>query len=331
MSNNLLTYIVRRICILIPILLVISMIIFVVIQLPPGDYVTSYIQSLQKQGAQINQEQIDALRHQYGLDLPMYQRYLKWIKDFAMGDLGRSFSQEESVNKLITDRLPLSILLCTVTILFTWLVSIPIALYSAVKKYSPGDYVLTFLGFLGLSVPSFFLAIVLMYMGFNYFGISIGGIYSKEFLFAPWSFAKFIDLLSHLWAPVLVLGIGGTAGTIRVLRASLLDELDKDYVRTARAKGISEIRVLVIHPLRVALNPLVSTIGWLLPAMIAGDVVVSKVLSLPTVGPLLLQSLLDQDMYLAGSILLIQAIFTVVGTLLSDILLGWIDPRIRYN
>jgi peptide/nickel transport system permease protein len=331
MNHPFLIYLIRRLLIMIPTLLVISVLVFIVIELPPGDYVTSYVQALRARGYEIGREQLEALRIRYGLDEPFFSRYLKWMSGLIRGDLGMSFTYAEPVTKLIGERIPLTIMISLITILFTWLMAIPIGIISAVKKYSLWDYLLTFIGFIGLSIPNFFLAIILMYLGFRYFGVSIGGLFSREFLFAPWSWAKFIDMLSHLWVPVVVIGTAGTAGMIRVLRATLLDELSKDYVRTARSKGLSEFRVIVIHPLRVAINPLISTVGWLLPTVISGEVITSQVLSIPTTGPLLLGALLNQDMYLAGSFLMVLSVLTVVGTLLSDILLAWLDPRITYS
>ena len=331
MESNLFIYTLRRILILIPVLLVISIIIFIIIQLPPGDIVSTKVQALEKQGARLSQEQIQALRAEYGLDKPMYVRYLMWIKNFVTGDLGRSFTQSETVNKLIMDRLPLTLLISFLSILLSWLIAIPVSLLCSVRQYSVGDYFFTFLAFLGMSIPTFFTAIILMYYGFTFFGISIGGLFSREFITASWSFAKVIDMLKHIWVPIVVLGVGGTAVTIRTLRAVLLDELGKDYVRTARAKGIPEWRVLVFHPLRVSIIPLLSTIGWLLPTIVSGDTIVSKVLSIPTIGPLMLEALLTQDMYLAGSLLFCLSILTVIGTLVSDLLMAWLDPRLKYN
>ncbi len=331
MNHPFLIYLIRRLLIMIPTLLVISVLVFIVIELPPGDYVTSYVQALRARGFEIGREQLEALRVRYGLDEPFFSRYLKWMSGLIRGDLGMSFTYAEPVTKLIGERIPLTIMISLITILFTWLMAIPIGIISAVKKYSLWDYLLTFIGFIGLSIPNFFLAIILMYLGFRYFGVSIGGLFSREFLFAPWSWAKFVDMLSHLWVPVVVIGTAGTAGMIRVLRATLLDELSKDYVRTARSKGLSEFRVIVVHPLRVAINPLISTVGWLLPTVISGEVITSQVLSIPTTGPLLLGALLNQDMYLAGSFLMVLSVLTVVGTLLSDILLAWLDPRITYS
>ncbi len=331
MQNRLMLYILRRIVIMIPTLLVISLLAFIIIELPPGDYVTSHVQALKARGVEFNKAQIESLRERYGLGKPFYHRYFKWFVNLLHGDMGWSFTFNEPVTKLIVDRLPYSVIISICTILFTWIVAIPIGVYSAVKKYTFGDYALSTIGFVGLSIPNFFLAIILMYFGYKFFGISIGGLFSREYLTASWSMAKFFNMLSHLWVPVVVIGTAGTAGMIRVLRSSLLDELGKDYVRTARAKGISEFRILFVHPLRVAMNPLISTIGWLLPSIISGEVITSQVLSLPTTGPLLLGALLNQDMYLAGSFIMVLSFLTVIGTLISDLALVWLDPRITYN
>ncbi len=314
-----------------PTLILISLIAFLIIELPPGDYVTSYVQALRARGVEINKDQEEAIRERYGLGLPWYQRYLKWFGSLLQGDLGYSYTFSAPVGELIARRLPYTVLISLLTIVFSWVLAIPIAIYSAVKKYTLGDYVVTFAGFVGLSIPNFFLAIVLMYLGFRLFGVSIGGLFSREYLLAPWSWGKFVDLLRHIWVPIVVVGTAGTAQTIRVLRASLLDELGKDYVRTARSKGMSEVRILIFHPLRVALNPLISTIGWLLPTVISGAIITAQVLALPTTGPLLLGALLNQDMYLAGSFVFLLSVLTIIGTLISDILLAAIDPRIRYD
>lgn len=328
---NILKFTIRRILLAIPTLFLISIISFVIIELPPGDYVTSYVQALRTSGNQINQLQEQALRERYGLDRPVYERYYKWISNLLVGDMGYSYTFSRPVAELIRERLPYTIAISLSTILFSWMVAIPIAIYSAVRKYSVGDYIFTTFGFIGLSIPNFFLAIILMYVGFRYFGVSIGGLFSREYLLAPWSWGRVVDLLKHIWVPIVVVGTAGTAQTIRVLRSSLLDELDKDYIRTARAKGLSERRILLRHGLRVAINPLISTIGWLLPTVLSGAVITSQVLSLPTTGPLLLGALLNQDMYLAGSFVFLLSVLTVVGTFISDLLLAWVDPRIRYD
>jgi peptide/nickel transport system permease protein len=326
-----LNYIARRLLIMIPTLIAISILTFVIIELPPGDYVTSYAQSLKARGIQIQQQQLELLRREYGLDKPVYQRYFHWMRKLLKGDMGQSFTYGRPVAVLIKERLPMTMMISIITILFTWAIALPISLYSAVRQYTIPDYIFTLVGFVGLSIPNFFLAIILMYIGYKHFGVSMGGLFSREYLLASWSWAKFKDLLAHVWVPVIVIGTAGTAGMIRVLRATLLDELSKDYVRTARAKGLAELKLLIKHPLRMAINPLISTVGWLLPSVISGEIVTSQVLSLPTTGPLLLGALLNQDMYLAGSFVMVLSILTVIGTLISDLALALVDPRIRYD
>lgn len=326
-----LSYITRRLLIMIPTVIAISILTFIIIELPPGDYVTSYAQSLKARGIQINQQQLEMLRREYGLDKPVYQRYFHWMRKLLKGDMGQSFTYGRPVAALIKERLPMTMMISILTILFTWALALPISLYSAVRQYTIPDYIFTLVGFIGLSIPNFFLAIILMYIGYKHFGVSMGGLFSREYLLAPWSLAKFKDLLAHIWVPIIVIGTAGTAGMIRVLRATLLDELSKDYVRTARAKGLPELKLLIKHPLRMAINPLISTVGWLLPSVIGGEIVTSQVLSLPTTGPLLLGALLNQDMYLAGSFVMVLSILTVIGTLISDLALAFVDPRIRYD
>lgn len=315
---------------MIPTVLVISIISFMVIELPPGDFVTNQLAAMENAGG-ATEEQLAALRARYGLDEPVYVRYFRWIFGFVQGDFGYSYAWQTPVRELVGERLALTMVVSLSSLLFAWVVAIPIGLYSAVKQYSIGDYTFTFLGFLGLSIPNFMLALVLMYVGFKYLGMSVGGLFSPEFGDQPWSFAKFIDLLKHLWIPVIVVGTAGTAGTIRIMRANMLDELNKPYVTTARAKGLKEGLILMKYPFRFAINPVISTVGWILPRLIGGSVITSVVLSLPTTGPLFLRSLQQQDMYLAGFFVMIFAILTVVGTLLSDILLAIVDPRIRYS
>lgn len=326
-----LQFIGRRIVIMIPTLFAISVVAFAIIQLPPGDYLTTYVATLAQQGETVDQAELEALKERYGLGLPFYQQYLRWIRGVFRGDFGQSFTWNRPVNQLIWDRVGFTMLITGFTIIFTWLVALPIGIYSAVKQYSIGDYVATLFGFLGLATPDFLLALVLMYVAFKYFGQSVGGLFSPEYLEVPWSLAKAMDLLAHLWIPVIILGTSGTAGLIRIMRANLLDELHKPYVITARAKGVPESRLILRYPVRVAMNPFVSTIGWTLPGLVSGSIIVSVVLNLPTSGPLLLQALLSQDMYLAGSFILILSTLTVIGTLISDILLAWLDPRIRYQ
>jgi peptide/nickel transport system permease protein len=315
---------------MVPVLFAISIVAFVIIQLPPGDYLTTLVSQLQAQGDTVDQAQLAQLSARYGLDDPVFVQYLKWITNILFhGDFGTSFAWNKPVSSLLAERLPLTIVLAVTTLLFTWVVAFPIGVYSAVRQYSAGDYVATTLGFLGLAIPEFLIALVLMWIGLNYFGQSVGGLFSPEWQDEPWNLGKMIDLLGHLWVPVVVLGMAGTAGLIRVLRANLLDELHKPYVIAARARGMPERRLKVKYPLRVALNPFVSTVGWVLPGLVSGEVIVAQVLSLPTTGPLLLDSLKSQDMYLAGSVILIVSVLTVIGTLISDIALAWLDPRVR--
>ena len=324
-------YILRRLLGMVPTLLVISIITFVLIQLPPGDFLTSQLEQLQQQGEQINEERIAALRKRYGLDRPVTVQYVKWITNFVQGDMGYSFEWNRPVNELIWERLGYTVVIALASLMFTWVIAFPIGIYSALRQYSVADYVFTTLGFIGLATPSFLLAMVLMYLGYSWFGVSVGGLFSPEFVAAPWSWARFVDLLKHVWIPTVVIGMAGTAGLIRVMRANLLDELQKPYVTTARAKGLGPIRLVLKYPVRIALNPFVSTIGWMLPHLFSGATIAAVVLSLPTTGPLLLRALMSQDMYLAGSFIMILSTLTVIGTLLSDILLALIDPRIRYE
>ena len=353
--------ILKRVFWMIPTLLLISLMSFVIIQLPPGDYLTSYIATLEEQGATVNQAEIAALRLRYNLDAPFLEQYIKWLNDilpfgfqrqddssyywrtgadgtrrfnwprFKLPDFGMSFEWNRPVGELIGERLALTVLISSIALLFTWAMAIPIGIYSAVRQYSWGDYFFTVLGVIGLATPNFLIALVFMYIGYAVFDVSAGGLFSPEYQNARWSIARFVDLLAHLWIPVIVIGTAGTAALIRVMRGNLLDELHKLYVIAARAKGVAPWRLLVKYPVRVALNPLISTVGWLLPAIIGGEVIVSVVLGLPTTGPLLLRALQNQDMFLAGSMVMILAFLTVIGTLISDILLLWLDPRIRFE
>ncbi|AUH38903.1 ABC transporter permease [Streptomyces sp. CMB-StM0423] len=325
-----LSYLARRCLYMIPTLFGISVVAFAIIQLPPGDFLTTLAARLENQGERMDEAQMSALRERYGLGEPVYEQYWKWVSAIVLhGDFGESFEYGKSVSSLVMDRLPLTVVLAVSTLLATWLLAFPVGLYSAVRQYSAGDYVATTVGFLGLAIPNFMIALVLMYLGHSVFGMSVGGLYSPEYEDAAWNLGKFLDLLSHLWVPVLVLGAAGTAGLVRVLRANLLDELRKPYVVAARARGMPERRLVLKYPLRVALNPFVSNVGYVLPALVSGEVIVSQVLSLPTTGPLLLGALRSQDMYLASSIILIVSLLTVIGTLLSDVLLAWLDPRVR--
>ncbi len=322
-------FVIRRILWTIPILFLVSLLAFAIIQAPPGDFVTALSASLAERGEEVDMAQLEALRARFGLDKPFYVQYWKWVSGVLVGDFGVSFEWRQPVSQLIGERLGLSFILAISTVLFTWALALPIGVYSAVKKYTIGDYIVTTIGFIGLAMPNFLLALVLMYVGVVHLGNDVTGLFSPEFRNAPWSFAKVMDLLAHLWIPVVILGTSSTASIIRIMRANLLDELPKPYVTTARAKGLSEFKLLVTYPVRVALNPFISTIGWMFPQIISGSVIVSIVLSLPTAGPLLLSSLKAQDMYLAGSFVLLLSILSVVGMLVSDILLALVDPRIR--
>lgn len=322
-------YIIRRFLIMIPTLIAISAITFVIIQLPPGDYLTSYMAELQAQGEAVSAERVEFLRTQYGLDRPMHEQYFFWVTGLLQGDLGYSFEYELPVNDVVGDRLWLTFLVSFSTIIFTYLVSFPIGIYGATHQYSWGDHGLTFLGFLGLATPNFLLALVLLYMANIAFGTSIGGLMDPQYIDQPWSLGKLGSVLAHLWIPVIVIGTSNTAGMIRRLRANLLDELRKQYVVTARAKGLAPGRVLTKYPLRMALNPFIADLGNVLPQVVSGAAIVSVVLSLPTTGPMLLRALQSQDMYLAGSFLMFMALLTVIGVLISDLLLAVLDPRIR--
>ena len=326
-----LNLIVKRLLWMLPTIVLISFISFSIIQLPPGDYLTSYIAALGETGETVDEAQAAALRARYNLDQPFMVQYWRWLTGMLQGDMGMSFEWNRPVTELIGERLFLTTVISIATLLMTWALAIPIGIYSAVKQYSLPDYCFTFLGFIGLATPNFLLALVFMYIGYSVFGVSAGGLFSPEYQSAAWSFGKFVDLLGHLWIPVVVIGTSGTAGLIRVMRANLLDELRKQYVMTARAKGVRYWKLLMRYPVRVALNPLVSTVGWVLPGIVSGATITSVVLGLPTTGPLLLRALMNQDMYLAGSMVMMLSVLTLIGTLISDILLLWLDPRIRYG
>ena len=322
-------YLMKRLFIMIPTLLAISFLVFLIIQAPPGDYLTTYINELQSQGETAAQEKIEFLRAQYGLDQPFLVQYLTWVAGLLQGDLGYSFEYNLPVHDVVGDRLLLTVIVSVATIIFIWLVSFPIGIYSATHQYSVSDYTLTFVGFLGLATPSFLLALVLLYFANVTFGTSIGGLMDPSYIGEPWSWGKAGSVLAHLWVPVIVIGTSGTAAMIRRLRANLLDELQKQYVVTGRAKGLPPGRLLLKYPLRMSLNPFISDIGSILPDVISGAVIVSVVLSLPTTGPMLLDALRSQDMYLAGSFLMFLAVLTVIGVFISDIALAILDPRIR--
>ncbi len=327
-----LKFVVRRLLLFVPTLIAISIVIFFLIQLPPGDYLSTIIFQLEESGEEVDEALLAALRKRYGLDQPTYAQYLKWIGNIVLrGDFGYSMAHNRPVADLIWERLLWTLVISFSTLGFTWVMAFPVGVYSATHQYSVFDYIFTFLGFVGRGIPGFMLALLLMWIGYSVFDFGIGGLFSEEFRRAPWSVAKFVDLLEHLWVPLVVLGTGGTAGLIRITRANLLDELRKPYVITARAKGLPERRVIWKYPVRVTLNPFISSVGYVLPRLISGATIISVVLGLPTTGPLLLSALLSQDMYLAGSFLLMLSTLTVIGTLLSDILLAWVDPRIRFG
>jgi len=325
-------FIARRLVYMLVTIAAISVMTFIIIQLPPGDYVTAMVAQLNLQGTTVDPAEMAAFRARYGLDDPIHVQYWKWISNIVFrGDFGYSLEWRRPVADLLWNRLGLTFLLALITLLFIWAISLPIGIYTAVRKNTVGDYVATIIGVLGLAVPNFLFALVLMYLAFSYFGAGIGGLYSPEYENAPWSWGKVMDLGAHLIIPTIVLGTSGTASLIRILRANLLDELSKPYVTTARAYGLSESRLLLKYPVRIALNPFISTVGWVLPTLVSGATITAVVLNLPMTGPLLLQALISQDMYLAGSFIMMLSVLTVIGTLLSDLLLAWLDPRIRYS
>ena len=324
-------YVARRFVLAVFTMWTVTVLSFIIIQLPPGDFVDAYMAQLSATQSNVSEQHFENLRRQYALDRPMHEQYLKWMSGIFQGDFGTSMMWRKSVLDVIGDRLAMTMVLSLGAIILTWAIALPIGIYSAMRQYSIGDYVFTFIGFVGLGVPSFLLALVLMYFSFTLFDSNIGGLFSPEYQLEPWSWGKVTDLIYHLPLPVIIIGLSGTAELIRVMRANLLDELRKPYVITARAAGMSERSLVLKYPVRVALNPFASTVGYLLPYILSGSVIVSVVLSLPTLGPLLLGSLVAQDMFLAGTIVLMLGSLTVLGTFLSDLLLMWIDPRIRFG
>lgn len=323
-------YILRRILYMIPTLFVISIISFIIIQLPPGDFLTTYVATLRQQGEDIDASAINALREQYGLGQPVYIQYGKWISNILLhGDFGLSFEWRRPVSELIWGRLGLTVFISLVTILVTWIIAIPAAVYVATHQYSFLDYLISFISFVGLGTPGFLVALVYLWFMLEFFGVNASGLFTDQFINAPWSLAKVQNMLGRIWAPILILALDNTAGIIRTVRANLLDELNRPYVETARAKGLTERALVWKYPVRVALNPFFSTVGWTLAALISGETLVAVVLNIQTSGPLLLRALQSQDMYLAGAFVLLLSALTVIGTLLSDILLAWADPRIR--
>jgi len=325
-------YVIRRLLYMIIVLYLLSIVAFIIIQLPPGDYISAYVAELESmRGERLEESEIIALRKAYGVDRPMYIQYFKWMWRLLHRNFGISLQWQRPVIDLIAERLPLTVMICILATIFTYVMGIPIGIYSAIRQYSIGDYSFTILGFIGLATPNFLLALILMFLFYKYFGLSIGGLFSIQYMNAPWSVGKFVDMLKHLPIPVIVIGTAGAASLIRIMRGCLLDELRKQYVITARVKGVAERTLLFKYPVRVAINPIVSTIGWTLPWLVSGGTITEIVLSLPTTGPLLFQALLKQDMELAGSIIIFLSFLTVIGTFLSDILLVLLDPRIRYE
>ena len=325
-------YILQRFVLMFVTLFFVRLVTFAVIELPPGDFLDTYVSSLRASGDSLDDAEIASLRQRFGLGLPIHERYFKWISNIVLrGDFGYSFGWNKPVSELIWERVGITVAISLVALLITWVLGFIIGVYSAVKQYSLGDYFFTTFSFIGLGIPDFLLALVLLWVGFKYFGENLSGLFSREFQTAPWSMAKLWDMIKHLWVPLLILGTSGTAGMIRIMRANLLDELRKPYVETARAKGLSEMKLIMKYPVRLALNPFISSAGWALPGLINGATIISIVLSLPTTGPILLNALLSQDMYLAASFILILSALTVIGTMISDILLAWLDPRIRFQ
>jgi peptide/nickel transport system permease protein len=323
-------YILKRVLYMIPTLFVISIISFAIIQLPPGDFLTSYVATLRQQGEDIDATAIKALEEQYGLNQPIYIQYGKWITNIVTrGDFGLSFEWRRPVSELIWDRIGLTVFISLLTIVITWIISIPAAVYVATHQYSFLDYLISFISFVGLGTPGFLVALVYLWIMLSVFGVNAAGLFSEQYINAPWNWAKVVDMMGRIWAPVLILALDNTAGIIRTVRANLLDELNKPYVETARAKGLKERIVIWKYPVRVALNPFFSTVGWTLAALVSGETLVAVVLNIQTSGPLLLRALTSQDMYLAGAFVLLLSALTVLGTLISDILLAIADPRIR--
>jgi len=326
-----LAFIARRILYAVPTLFLISLVSFAIIELPPGDYLSSMIAQLEMQGSSLDNSELEALKQRYGLDQPVYLRYWKWLTRFVQGDMGISFEWNRPVSELVGERIWLTALISLLSTIFIWVVALPIGIYSATHQYSKADYTFTFFGFLGIGIPDFLLALVVLWWAWTTFGVNLGGLYPNEYIDAPWSLAKVWEVIKRIWVPMVIIGTSGTAGMIRTMRANLLDELHQPYVASARASGLPEGKLIRKYPVRIALNPFISTIGWMLPNLISGTTIVAIVLSLPTTGPLLLKALRSQDMFLAASFVMMLSILTVVGTLISDILLVLVDPRIRFE
>jgi peptide/nickel transport system permease protein len=327
-----LAYIIQRVIRMLPQLILISILAFIIIQLPPGDIVTYQIRRLQASGVEVSEQQAQALMRQYGMDRPMYQRYLLWISNIVTRfEFGYSYTFEKPVAQVIMERMGYTFVIALAAAIFTWVVAIPIGIFAAVRQYSVADYIITFFTFVGLAVPAFFLAMIIMYIALSRFGIRVGGLFSPEYMVQPWSWGKFLNLLSNMWLPIILLGTGGVAGTIRTMRAMMLDELRKQYVTVARAKGLSELQVIMRYPVRLAINPIISGLMWLLPWLFSGGIILEIVLNLPTAGPALYSSLRQQDMYMAGAYILITGALTAISALFSDVMLAVSDPRIRFG
>ncbi len=327
-----LKFILGRAVIAVPLLFAISLVAFFLIQLPEGDYLSMYIARLRATGTNVDETEINRLTHLYGVDQPLYVQYFRWIRNIVLHrDFGRSFLWDKPVLDVIGERIALTMIISILTMAFVWVVAVPVGIYSATHQYSIFDHFFTFLGFIGLATPGFILALVVIWLSYSQLGLSVTGLFSADYVTAPWSIGKALNMLQRIWVPIVIIGLQGTAGIIRVMRSTLLDELKKQYVVTARAKGLKKIELLFKYPVRVAINPLISTIGWMLPAIISGEILVSIVLNLPTSGPVFLRAIMQQDMYLAGGFMVILSTLTVIGTLLSDVLLAWVDPRIRFQ
>jgi peptide/nickel transport system permease protein len=324
-------YILKRVFYMIPTLFVISAISFMVIELPPGDFVTSYVAQLESSGGYVSEAQVESLRDRFGVDKPIYVKYAKWLKGLLKGELGRSLQFDQPAMDLIKQRFPVSLGIAMLCLIFVYIVGIPIGIYSAVNRYTIGDYIVTFLGFLGVGIPSFLSALIFIFLYYQITGQAQLGLFSSEFIDAPFSIAKLFDLVKHLWLPIIIISAQPLASTIRQMRANLLDELEKPYVMVARSKGLNNRKLLYKYPVRLAINPIVSTVGWTLPNLINNMLLACMVLGIPSIAPILLDALLSQDMYLAGSIIFFISVLTVVGTLVSDLLLAIVDPRIRLS
>ena len=322
-------FIAHRLLLMFPTVFAISILSFMIVQLPPGDFVSTVVAALEESGEPLAKQEEAILRERYGLDQPAYVQYLKWLGRLIRGDLGRSLQWSQPVKMVLAQRIPWSVTISLMALILVYLIGIPIGTISATRQYSIADYFFTVVGFIGLAIPDFLFALILLWLYFLVTGNVALGLFSQQYLMAPWSLAKVLDLLNHLWMPALVVATAGTAGLIRIMRANLLEELQKPYVMVARAKGLPERRMLYKYPLRIALNPVVSTVGWTLPRLVNGELLVSMVLGLPTIAPVFINALREEDVFLAGSIVLILSVLTVFGTLISDILLGWVDPRIR--